>query len=75
MISRCSNLFIILELTDMTSFQRPNFLRIQNVLPDMSVPKFSFFYKGYKATLPNSLSESTSLKVAQMVTLWGNATF
>ena len=42
----------------MTSFQRPNFLRIQNVLPDMSVPKFSFFYKGYKATLPNSLSES-----------------
>ena len=29
----------------------------------------AFFYKGYKATLPNSLSESTSLKVAQMVTL------
>ena len=42
----------------MTSFQRPNFLWIQNVLPDMSVPKFSFFYKGYKATLPNSLSEN-----------------
>ena len=42
----------------MTSFQRPNFLRIHNVLPDMSVPKLSFFYKGCKATLPNSLSES-----------------